>query len=399
MRRLALLLGLGLGLLLPLPAAALTLDGPTHWKGEQRFAETVRVSAGSVLTVEPGAVIHFSRGSLEVSGQLQATNARFTGSSWQGIVIKGTGADTILTDCAIDGADTGLEVIGGAPQLKNIHLHDNRIGLQLGKKTAAVVTGCRIENNNRAGLIIKDEASPRVENNQISGNGLFGAYLVHSRPQSFSGNRISGQPTGLKISNFGSDPQVAGNRFENNEVGILVDKAARPTLTGNLLTNNGTALHLYRRADPQVTGNRFSSNQIGILMAFSSYPRIEGNDFTDNALALKLEFQSSTWEEQNGEAARQVETSRGAFGQTPRQNLSEENRRPAQTNGTVDARGNWWGQAGTEELANSTEKDNPSFIHDGRDQPTFTEQGRAYPLDKVIFAPWSPTALTGETIR
>ncbi len=395
MGRLALLLAL----LLPLPAAALSLDGATTWRGEQRFAETVRVSAGASLTVEPGAVIHFAGGGLEVSGRLQANGARFTGSGWQGIVLKGTGADTSLADCAIDGADTGLEIIGGAPMLENLHLHGNRIGQQLGKKTTAAITGCRIEKNSRAGLIIKDEATPRVERNRIAGNGLFGAYIVHSQPQSFSGNRISGQPTGLKISNYGSDPRVSGNRFEKNEVGIQVDKAARPTLTGNLLTDNGTALHLYRRADPQVAGNRFSGNQLGILVAFSSYPRIEGNDFSDNALALKLEFQSSRWEEQNGEAARQAETSRGAFGQTPRQNVGEQERRPAQTNGTVDARGNWWGPAATVELAGDAGQANPSFIHDGRDQPTFTEEGRDYPLDRVIFAPWSPTALTGDTIR
>jgi parallel beta-helix repeat protein len=388
-----------LSLLLPLPAAALTLDGATSWQGEQHFAETVRVPAGAVLTVAPSAIIHFAIGSLEISGQLQAQGARFTGNHWQGIVLKGTGADTALTDCTIDGADTGLEIIGGAPQLKNLYLHDNRIGLLLGKKTAAVVTGCRIEKNTRAGLIIKDEAQPRVEDNSIAGNGLFGAYIVHAKPQSFTGNQISGQPTGLKISNFGSDPQVTGNRFKNNEVAILVDKAARPTLTGNLLTGNGTALHLYRRADPQVSGNRFSGNQLGILVAFSSYPRIEGNDFANNGLALKLEFQSSSWEEQNGETARQAETSRGVFGQTPKQNLSEESRRPAQNDGTVDARGNWWGPAGTGELTRTKERTNPSFIHDGRDQPTFIEGGNEYPLDRVIFAPWSPTALTGETIR
>ena len=393
MRRLTLLLIL----LLPLPAAALTLDGATVWKGNQRFAETVRVSAGARLTVEPGASIDFSAGGLEVAGQLQAEGVRFTGSNWQGIVLKGTDERTRLTDCIIEGADTGLDVVGGTPVLENIRLRGNRIGLQLGKKTTALVTGCRIENNRRAGLIVKDEARPRVENNQISGNGLFGAYIVHARPQSFSGNRLGGQPTGLKIANFGTDPLIAGNRFENNEVGILVDKASRPTLTDNLLIGNGTGLHLNRRADPQVSGNRFNGNRVGILATFSSYPRIVGNDFSDNRPALKLEFQSSTWEEENGEAARRTETDRSAFGRQPRQNLGAENRRPEQMDGTVDASGNWWGAAGTAELAGGA--DNPSFIHDGRDQPTFSEGDKTYPLDSVLFSPWSPTALTQETIR
>jgi parallel beta-helix repeat protein len=200
------------------------------------------------------------------------------------------------------------------------------------------------------------------------------------------------------IAYFGSDPRVEGNRFENNETAIEVDRAAQPELHGNLLRGNRTALSLQRRADPLVTGNRFADNQVAIKLAFSSYPRITGNDFTGNPLALKLEFQSSAWEREQGAAARAGEVAAvGAFGSGQgAKTVTEAERRPATLDGTVDARGNWWGEAGNLELARGGEQGNPSFIFDGRDQPTFVEKGRNYPLDTVVFSPWSAAAQTRE---
>jgi parallel beta-helix repeat protein len=383
-------------LLWPGMAAALNIEQPTVWRGELRFSETVRVAPGASLTVEPGTTVHFSGGALEVAGRLEAKQARFTGANWQGIVLKGVDGDTRLTGCVIDGADTGVEAIGGAPRLERLHLRGNRIGAQLGKKSAAVLSDSRIEENSRAGLIVKDGAAPTLTGNLFSGNGLFGAYVVQAKPLTFRDNRFESQPTGLKIANLGSDPEIIGNHFEKNEIAILVDKAARPTLAGNILTDNGTALHLYRRADARVTGNRFADNKIAILAEYSSYPKIVGNDFSGNERSLKLAFQSSAWEATNGAAARAQESRQGVFGQGKRPDDGEHRWPSAPTEGVIDARDNWWGRDGTEELATAAGKDNPSFILDGRDTPTFRDGGKDYPLDRVLFSPWRDRAATGE---
>ena len=50
--------------------------------------------------------------------------------------------------------------------------------------------------------------------------------------------------------------------------------------------------------------------------------------------------------------------------------------------------------AGTAELNRVGAAGNPGFIADGRDTPTFEEQGQSYPLDLVDFAPWSKTPMT-----
>lgn len=382
-------------LLLPATGWSLTLKADTRWQGEVHLKESVRVEPGVTLTIAPGSRVSFASGRLEVAGRLDARGVRFAGKGWEGVVLKGCGADTLLRDCTVEGARTGIFVVGGAPRLESLTLTGNEVGMELRQKSTATVTGCAFRQNGKVGLFIKDDAAPVVTANRFEANGKFGAYVYRALPAKFSGNLFSGQPTALMVSHFGSDPRIDGNRFEGNETAILIDRAARPLLTGNLLRDNGIGIRLYRRSDPRVEDNRLERNRVAVSVAYSSYPTVRGNDFVGNDRALLLEFQSSAWEEEKGSAARESEVAaRGAFGQAPRTEVSEEQRRPRQLAGIVDAAGNWWGARETTELARIGAAGNPSFIDDGRDTPTFVEQGRSYPLDKAVFAPWSERPLT-----
>ncbi len=378
------------------PAHALTLTRDTRWSGELRFAEQVTVPAGVALEVAAGSRISFTAGGLEVAGRLVAEQARFSGKQWDGVTLKGCDAATRLRAVEISGARTGLLVQGGAPVLDQLAVRDNEVGIELRGKSAATVRDGVFTGNRKVGLFVKDDSAASVTGCRFENNGKYGAYIYRARPAAFSGNRFSANPVGLMIAYFGSDPKIEGNRFENNETAIEVDRAAQPELRRNLVRNNRTGLFLQRRADPLVTGNRFADNQVAIRLAFSSYPRITGNDFTGNPLALRLEFQSSTWEREQGAAARAGEVAAvGAFGSGQgAKTVTEAERRPANLDGTVDAHGNWWGDAGSLELARGGEQGNPGFIFDGRDQPTFREKGKDYPLDTVVFAPWSGAAHT-----
>ena len=384
-------------LLLPLPAWSLTLSSDTLWDGELSFSETVRVEPGVLLTVAPGTVVTFSGGRLEVAGRLVARGVRFTGQNWEGIVLKGCDVATVLADCTVEGARTGIFVGGGAPKLERLRLEKNDVGMEIKQKSAAAVMDCRFSANSRVGLFIKDEAAPLVTGNLFAGNGKFGVYIYRALPRMLSGNVFTGNPTGLMISHYGSDPRIEGNRFEKNGVGIYVDRAARPHLQGNLLRGNETGLRLYRRSDPRVEGNNLTDNGVAISVAYSSYPVIFGNDFTGNGSALALEFQSSAWEAEKGSVARQEEVANaGAFGRGARNEVTEDERRPRILDGTVDARGNWWGLKETAELEKTGARGNPASIADGLDTPTFNEGGKTYPLDTVRFAPWSKVPLTAD---
>lgn len=372
-------------------AQATTLAGDTRWSGEMRFAGTVVVPAGISLEIAPGSRIHFAAGGLEIAGRLVASQVEFTGHGWDGVTLKGCDAQTLLTGVAISGARTGLMVQGGAPVIDRATLRDNEVGMELRGKSAAVVRDSLFRKNRKVGLFVKDDSVARISGCRFEEQGKFGVYIYRANPSLFSGNHLRHNPVGVMVAYYGSNPQISGNEFTDNETAIEVDRAARPELRDNRLIDNRVALSLMRRADPLVTGNLFSANQVAVKLEFSSYPRITGNDFVDNRLAMQLAFQSSTWEREQGAAARAGEVAAvGAFGSGQgAKTVTENERRPQGLDGTVDARDNWWGDAGSEELTRVGAQGNPSFIHDGRDQPTFEEAGRSYPLDKVLYAPWS----------
>ncbi|MDZ4186002.1 MAG: right-handed parallel beta-helix repeat-containing protein [Desulfuromonadales bacterium] len=373
------------------PALALTLSRDTTWQGERKIGEEVRVESGATLTIRPGSRITFHGGHLEVAGRLVAEDVDFSGSGWGGILLKGCDSTTIIRNCRITGAKTGLFIGGGAPRIEGTTLENNEVGIELKQQSSAAISLCRISGNRKVGLFIKDESSPHVSGCTISKNGKYGVYIYRAQPAAFTGNTLSENDTALMISNAGSDPRIQGNIFSQNKIAILVDRAARPLLTGNLLRDNQTGVRLYRRADAAIDGNRFEKNNEALSIAYSSYPRIHYNDFVANRRAITLEFQSSRWEKSNGSTVRESEAeSRGAFGQGSGHAAdAEARRRPdAELDGTIDARHNWWGEQESRELNRIGTSGNPTFIDDGRDAPTFVDGGKEWPLDRVNFTPW-----------
>ena len=375
-------------------AQAQVIERDSHWQGKLTFTEKVLVPAGVTLTVASGSHVVFY-GGLEVSGRLIAEQAEFSGDNWNGVTLRNCDATTRLRDVTIRGAKTGLLVQGGAPQLEQLTLQGNQVGLELRGKTAGALSSSRFIDNIKVGLFVKDESTTRITDSLFRGTSKYGAYIYRSKPAQFSGNRFEQNGTGLMIAYHGTDPLVENNLFIDNETAIQVDRAARPVLRGNRLNANRTGLYLYRRSDPAVQANRFTGNQVAILIAYSSYPRIEENDFVDNPVAIKLEYQSSNWEQTKGAAARSDElASQTAFGGQGMRTVSEEQRQARQLDGVINAGNNWWGEAGTAELEQSGISGNPSFIHDGKDQPTFREGDKDYPLDRVDFSSWSRKPLT-----
>lgn len=383
-------------LLMTKPLAALEIAKDTEWSGELSFAEDVRVMPGATLTIAPGANLHFVNARLEVAGRLVASGVTFWGEKWDGVVLKGTDASTRLSDSLIKGAKTGLLVQGGTPELSGLTLAENKVGLELRGKAGGKVIGSNFINNEKVGLFVKDDSTTAVANCRFEKNGRFGSYLYRAKPQTFRDNSFVDNAVALMVAYYGSDPVVANNRFERNDIALQVDRSARPVVQDNLLIANRIGVYAYRRSDPRLVGNLIANNNIGVLVAYSSYPQIEGNDFIDNQLALKLEYQSSLWEQQRGANARASETAtRTAFAGQGMRTVNEADRQADRLDGTVSARGNWWGKSGSSELDKVGALGNPSFIHDGRDQSTFIDAGEEYPLDKVTYSPWSPTPLTG----
>lgn len=372
----------------PVRIDAQTLSGEVRWSGQRQVREKVLIPKGATLTIASGSRIEFHDGGLEVLGTLVAENVRFSGENWPGIVLTRVDQGTRLRGSRISGAQTAILVAGGSPRLEQLVLENNQVGIELKQQSRALVRDCLFQGNAKVGLFVKDGSAALVTENRFVSNGLYGAYVYRAIPEAFSGNRFERNGTGLMIAYFGSDPLIEGNAFIDNQIGIHTDRSAKPVLQGNRLLNNLVGIRLQRRSDALVRGNLLQNNRQGILVVFSSYPQIAGNDFLGNAMAVSLEHQSADWERANGAAIRGQEVSgRGAFGSKPKREVSEEQRRPKDLDGTVDARGNWWGQAELSELQQTGSAGNLSFIHDGYDQTTFSQEGKDYPLDRVIYYP------------
>ncbi len=381
---------------LPSLVSARVIDAVERWSGKVQVDEPLRVEKGGQLIIAPGTRVVLSAG-IEVVGQLQATDAEFSGVNWPGLVLKGTSTRTWLKNCRISGAQTGISVMGGQPQLQGLVLENNRIGIELRQKSKALVESSVFRANTRVGLFVKDEAEATVQNNSFTHQGKFGAYIYRAQPKVFSGNRFIDNPVGLMISHYGSNPLISQNLFQNNKIGLKVDRTARPQVTTNRFIKNQVGIKLYRRSDPAIELNRFVKNRQAIHVSFSSYPQIRHNDFADNPQAVVLEYQSSLWEQQKGAAARQAQiVSRGAFAGQKQNQVTEDQRRARNLDGTVDARQNWWGEKATLELkSKSLSADaNLSWIADGLDQPFFNEAGEQYPLDRVRWSPFGQQPYT-----
>ncbi len=384
-------------LLCAYPATALVVDKDTVWQGDMHFTEDIQVMPGVVLTIKSGSRLYFKEAQLEVSGSIVANDTEFLGDQWEGLLLKGNDSKTLLNNCLIRGAKTGVLVKGGSPTLKELMLVGNKVGVELRGKAAGEIVASSFIDNEKVGLFVKDDSTTSVVRCRFEKNGRYGAYLYHANPGKFEDNLFVKSNVALMVAYHGTNPVVEKNKFEKNLLAIQVDRAARPTIRGNHFLANRTGIHAYRRSDPHVASNRFEGNDVAVLVAYSSYPEIDGNDFIENGLALKLEFQSSEWEAQRGADARAGEVpGRTAFAGQGMRTVTEADRSARNLTGMVNAVGNWWGEVGTAELEKNA-AGNPSFIHDGLDQATFVDEGQEYPLDKVMYQPWSQTALTERT--
>ncbi|WP_303720200.1 right-handed parallel beta-helix repeat-containing protein [Malonomonas rubra] len=374
--------------LLPTLATSAVISEDTEWSGSRQVRETVRVEKGATLVIAPGSQLEFIDGHLEVSGTLVADRANFSGANWQGLVLNHNSSETKISDSKITGAQTGILITGGAPQLTGVVLENNQVGIELKQQAKATLDNCSFRNNGKVGLFVKEGSNAIVSNNLFTGNGKFGSYIYRANPERFANNRFTNNEVGLMIAYLGSQPTIEKNQFRDNRIAIHVDRAATPQLLGNLLEANDIGIKLQRRADPLVKGNRLQKNKLGMLICYSSYPQIVGNDFLDNQLALQLEHQSTSWERANGAASREQERiAHGAFGSKKQPVVDTSAQRLKKLDGTIDARNNWWGATESQQIASTGTDGNLPFIHDGLDQPLFHDAGKDYPLDRVRFYP------------
>jgi parallel beta-helix repeat protein len=167
------------------------------------------VGKGAILTIEPGVTVEFmpaagvkpgSGPNLVVQGGLRASGNSTTpisfvpasaGSFWgalyfanadspscilQGCVVKAgriicNGCSPTITQCAIYGSKTGVEVLGNSQaQIVGNRITANGVGVALLADSASPVISRNEIYNNNFGVFLKDFGNPVISGNRIYGN-------------------------------------------------------------------------------------------------------------------------------------------------------------------------------------------------------------------------------------
>lgn len=196
----------------------------TEWTKDNSpyiLQKDIVVSKGAVLTIDPGVEVQFvvsvatkvgSGPNLVIEGGLKAVgnvtasisfNPAATGSLWgalyfynadsnncilQGCLIKGgrvvcNGASPTITQCAIYGAKTGVEIYANSqPQVVNNKITANGYGISLRSETAnPVVTNNEIYNNN-VGFYFENFGTPTISGNRIYNNLKYNMINYSAKP-------------------------------------------------------------------------------------------------------------------------------------------------------------------------------------------------------------------------
>ncbi len=375
------------------PAAA----GDREISGSRSYSDEVVVPKGETWRIRPGTTIRFRGGKWTVRGRLvvegtAAEPVRIAGDeAFEGLDFRGS-EGSVVQNAEIAGGTRGAQLTGSSAAFRRVRWLRNGIGLDVGQHAKARVAACVFESPARVGLLVRRGGAAEVEGSRFVGAGKAGIYVFGARDVSVTACVFEKNAAGFQAAMFEARGEVARSTFRGNGTGLLVEKMAAPSVTGCDISGNREGLRFSRRAEGAVSNCRIADNADGVVVEFSSYPVFQGNVFRGNRdAAVRLRHQSAEWEEEAGDAEREIPGGAGGapFAGTPggrgdfrpggEQSLP--GRPPAKAahrEGTVDFRGNDWG--GTAGQGGGV----ASSIHDGTVEPTFEYKGKRYRMDRVL---------------
>ncbi len=200
------------------------ISASTEWtKGNSPYVlqNDIIVNKGAILTIDPGVEVQLAAATngkvgsgtnLVIYGGLKAVgdpaapisfNPATTGSLWgaiyfansdsnncllQDCLVKGgriicNGASPTVTQCAIYGARTGIEIYANSqPQITNNRITANGYGISLMAETASPVISNNEVYNNNYGFYFKDFGTPTISGNKIYSNLKFNMVNYSAKP-------------------------------------------------------------------------------------------------------------------------------------------------------------------------------------------------------------------------
>jgi len=245
---------------------------------------TIVVSRAVTIVGEPGAV-------LDGENARQIMTVEADDVTIRGLELRGVGTSHVEDRAAIKVQDA-----------TNCVIEDNRIEDAFFGIYLARVERCRVAGNRLRARKGKESASGNgihlwtsnhvtIERNEITGH-RDGIYLEFAHDSDVRDNVSEGNLRYGMHFMYSDDCRYVRNTFRKNGSGVAVMYTKRVVMTDNRFEDNwGSAsygLLLKEILEPELTGNRFTRNSVGLLIDGVTRLHAEGNQFVDNGWAVKL---------------------------------------------------------------------------------------------------------------
>ena len=256
----------------------------------------IMVSAGTyreptILVDKPVVLMGDGEAVIDGEGERQIMTVTANDVTVRGLRFRNVGTSYVEDRAAIRVAGaTNCTIVGN-------HFDDTFFGVYL-----AEVAGCRVEGNTFRG---------RGAGESVSGNAI---HLWTSRDVTITGNRITGHRDGIYLEfarasvvrenvsegnlryglhfMFSDSCRYERNTFARNDAGVAVMYAKVVGIHGNRFERNQGAsnygLLLKDIADAEITGNIFSNNSTALFIDGTDRMLVERNEFADNGWAVRL---------------------------------------------------------------------------------------------------------------
>ena len=322
------------------------IEGNTEWKGRVILQGDVYVAPGTVLTVEPGTHIEYSKrkikseiqhlrnssgGTYDIfrEGKIEliiAGDLVINGTQEEPVVIKappdketraggicfiGVKSTSTIRHTLIKGGYIGIRVYDGrAPYLVNLTVEDNDVGgVGCWDRSKPVITES-IFVRNKYGIGASDISAPLIERSTVKNNSASGIFFEGKSNGEVCSCLVTGNNVGVAfgdealgrvmtstISANGSGigvwkksaPEIIDCDFTTNIVGILVLDNSIPDVRANVFYKNGGGVTISDSGKPVISANIFRENGPGIVISGRSAPDITENYFEGNDYALMAE--------------------------------------------------------------------------------------------------------------
>jgi len=200
---------------------------------------TVTVKDKARLTIEPGTEIVSSGGALVVEGSLIAKGDKEhiiiwdrnqEGHTWEGITFRNVREqENVLQFNRLRHARTAITINASSPLLEHCEFTLNETAITVsGAFSQPLIKAGVIHRNRDQGIVVTDNAQPKIEDNNIELNGRQGVYVQGGQPD-IRHNRIAGnQGSGIVVES--GLPLVKQNNITDNKPFNIVGPARKEVI-------------------------------------------------------------------------------------------------------------------------------------------------------------------------